>query len=254
MTQGPIVTDFLARSDGEQIAVCHIKGSAPGVLFLPGFNSDMRGTKSQALAAWCQQRGIAFTALDYFGHGESSGELKHGSMGRWLDDAVAVLDDVCEGPQLVVGSSMGGWLMLLLALARPKRVSGLVGIAAAPDFTQRLFEQRLSADQRASLGQTGYCELPNHYDDGVPHTIGRQLIEEGREHLLLGGSINYTGPVRLLHGQQDEDVPWQLSVEVAQRLQSRDVELILVKDGDHRLSSGKCIARLTAVVGSMLGV
>ncbi len=239
---------------GESLAYCHHPGAAPGVLFLPGFNSDMQGTKALALESWCRERGRQFTRFDYSGHGRSSGVFRDGCIGQWRDDPLAILDRVTTGPQVLVGSSMGGWLMLLVALARPDRVAGLLGIASAPDFTERLYSQRLDDGQRLALEQTGYCELPNHYGDGKPHTIGRQLIEDGKNHLLLGGKIDIRSPVRLIHGQSDADVPWQLSMAVAEQITSDDVEVQLVKNGDHRLSTAADIQRLERCLEDLLAI
>ena len=147
---------------------------------------------------------------------------------------------------------MGGWLMLLVALSRPGKIAGLLGIASAPDFTERLYSQRLGAEQRQALAETGYCELPNHYGDGKPHVIGRQLIEDGRKHLILGNSIDIPVPVRLIHGQADVDVPWHLSMDIADRITSRDVEILLVKGGDHRLSTPEDLRRLERCLQNLL--
>jgi pimeloyl-ACP methyl ester carboxylesterase len=212
----------------------------------------MNGTKALALARWCREHGRQFTRFDYSGHGLSSGEFSEGSIGRWRDDALAVLDRVARGPQVVVGSSMGGWLMLLVALQRPGKIAGLLGIASAPDFTERLYDQRLGDQQRRALDDVGYCELPNHYGDGKPHIIGRRLIEDGRNHCVLGGEIDIRAPVRLIHGQADEDVPWQLSMAVAERITSQDVEIQLVKGGDHRLSSPADLRRLERCLEDLL--
>ena len=246
--------DYLDTGDGDRLAYCHQQGSSPGVLFLPGFNSDMNGSKALALARWCDERGRQFTRFDYSGHGLSSGEFREGSIGRWRDDALTVLDQVTCGPQVVVGSSMGGWLMLLLALKRPGSIAGLLGIASAPDFTERLYTQRLGDQQRRALDEFGYCELPYHYGDGKPHTIGRQLIEDGRNHRVLGGAIDIRVPVRLIHGQADADVPWQLSMAVAENITSQDVEIQLVKGGDHRLSTPADLRRLERCLQDLLAV
>jgi pimeloyl-ACP methyl ester carboxylesterase len=243
---------YLDTQSGEILAYSHWAGASPGVVFLPGFNSDMNGTKALALAAWCRQRERQFTRFDYSGHGLSSGDFSAGSIGQWCDDTLAVLDRVTDGPQVLVGSSMGGWLMLLVALARPGKIAGLLGIASAPDFTERLFSQRLGDKQRTALAETGYCELPNHYGDGKPHTIGRQLIEDGRNHLVLDGDIDIRVPVRLVHGQADADVPWQLSMDIAERLTSTDVEVQLVKGGDHRLSAPADLLRLKRCLQDLL--
>jgi pimeloyl-ACP methyl ester carboxylesterase len=244
---------MLNRPDGESIAYQHREGRSPGILFLSGFNSNMQGDKALALDAWCAEQGRQFTRFDYFGHGQSSGAFEDGRIGRWRDDALAVLDEVALGPQVLVGSSMGGWLMLLLAMARPQRLAGLVGIAAAPDFTDALANSGLSPAQRVQLQNEGYCDIPNCYDTGEPYRISRQLLEEGKQHCLLGGgAIPIDLPVRLLHGQQDEDVPWEHSLRLAQSLRSKDVEVQLVKSGDHRLSQAQDIQRLQDTLQALL--
>lgn len=243
----------LSLADGTSIAFRHSPGTEPGVLFCAGFNSNMQGDKALALEAWCVEQGRQFTRFDYFGHGESDGALEEGSIGRWRDDTIAVLDEVTSGPQIIVGSSMGGWIMLLTALARPERVHSLVGIAAAPDFTERMRDSRLGAQQLQDLAATGYCELPNSYDEGEPYRIGLQLLNEGRNHLLLHSEISIDAPVRLLHGQCDEDVPWETALAIAERLSSDDVEIQLVKAGDHRLSRPEDLRRLRNAIAGLLG-
>ena len=248
------MTSELTLADGTSLAYNHLPGTDPGILFCPGFNSDMQGNKALALEAWCRERGIQFTRFDYFGHGDSDGSVEEGTIGRWRDDTLAILDTVTSGSQLVVGSSMGGWIMLLAALARPERIAGLVGIAAAPDFTRRLREQRLDEQQRRQLEQTGYCEMPNDYDE--PYRISRRLLQEGDEHLLLENDIALDLPVRLLHGQLDADVPWEHALTIANRLRGDDVEVQLVKSGDHRLSEPTDLQRLintVAVLHEQLG-
>jgi pimeloyl-ACP methyl ester carboxylesterase len=243
--------EFLTLSDGSSLAYRHVSGREPGILFCSGFNSNMQGTKALALEQWCRDQGRQFTRFDYFGHGDSSGVLEQGCIGRWRDDGLAILDSVTTGPQLVVGSSMGGWIMLLLAIARPQRVYALVGLAAAPDFTRRL-EASLTGEQRHQLADNGYADLPNCYDDGEPYRIGRHLIEEGAVHLLLGAQIPIDLKVRLIQGQRDEDVPWELALSLAEKLRSTDVEVQLVKEGDHRLSEPEDLRRLLVTVEQLL--
>lgn len=216
------------------------------MLFCTGFNSDMGGFKALALEDWATKHGIQFTRFDYFGHGQSDGQLEDGSIGRWRDDALAVLDELTNGPQIIVGSSMGGWIMLLTALARPERLAGLVGVAPAPDFTRRMREQRLDAAQLQLLTQTGYCEIPNDY--GEPYRISRAMLEEGDQHLLLESEIALDLPVRLIHGQRDADVPWEISLAISRLLDSADIEIQLVKGGDHRLSTERDLQRLLLTV------
>ena len=213
--------------------------------------SDMTGTKARTLDAFCAARGQAYLRFDYFGHGASSGAFADASVGRWKDDALAVLDQLTEGPQVLVGSSLGGWLMLLAALARPERVAALVGIAAAPDATEDLMWARFPTAVRDEILRAGAARLPSEYSpDGYLFT--RRLIEEGRQHLVMRGPIPVACPVRLLHGMKDADVPWQTSLTLAERLQSRDVEATLLKDGDHRLSTESDLTLLTRTLAALL--
>ncbi|MBX6747201.1 MAG: alpha/beta hydrolase, partial [Acetobacteraceae bacterium] len=223
----------LDRGDGVELAWRRIAGRGPGVVFLGGFNSDMTGTKAEDLAAFCTARGRAFLRFDYSGHGASGGRFVDGTIGRWAEDAACVLDRLTEGPQILVGSSMGGWIALLLALRRPERVKALVGIAAAPDFTARISEE-LPSEGRAAIQRDGVWHRPSAYGD--PYPITRALLEEGHNHLLLQGPVPLSIPIRLLHGQQDPDVPWELSLRIAKAITGPDVQVVLVKDGDHRLS------------------
>ena len=243
--------EFLTLSDGSFLAYRHLSGQEPGILFCSGFNSNMQGTKALALEQWCRDEGRQFTRFDYFGHGDSSGVVEAGCIGRWCDDGLAILDSVTTGPQLVVGSSMGGWIMLLLAIARPERICALLGLAAAPDFTRRL-EASLTGEQRHQLADKGYADLPNCYDEGEPYRIGRYLIEEGAVHLLLGAQIPIDLRVRLIQGQRDEDVPWELALSLAEKLRSTDVEVQLVKEGDHRLSEPEDLRRLLVTAEQLL--
>jgi pimeloyl-ACP methyl ester carboxylesterase len=244
-------TAFLALADGSSIAYRHTPGADPGVLFCAGFNSNMQGIKALALEQWCRDRGRQFTRFDYSGHGESSGSVEEGCIGRWRDDTLAVLDRVTSGPQVIVGSSMGGWIMLLVALQRARRVKALLGLAAAPDFTDRL-RARLTDTQRQQLDRSGYADLPNCYDDGEPYRIGALLLDEGEAHLLLDGEIPVDVPVRLIQGQRDDDVPWQLALRLAERIRGADVEIQLVKNGDHRLSEPSDLRRLELTLQQLL--
>lgn len=252
MTAGAGEPDYIALADGSRIAYHHRGGESPGVLFCAGFNSNMQGTKALALEALCTQHGRQFTRFDYQGHGESTGKFEDGTIGLWLDDALRILDEVCQGPQVIVGSSMGGWIMLLMTLYRPDRVAGLVGIATAADFTDALSSRGLDERQLRELAATGYCEIPNCYDDQQPYRIARQLLEEGRKHSLLGGQIAIDVPVRLIQGQRDEDVPWENALTIMAKLRSKDVELQLLKAGDHRLSSDADLTRLTRTLQALL--
>jgi pimeloyl-ACP methyl ester carboxylesterase len=238
---------FLQLSRERRLAYRHVPGKAPGVLFCGGFTSDISGTKALALEAFCREAGRAFTRFDYSGHGASSGNFATGTIGGWCADALAIVDRVTDGPLLVVGSSMGGWIMLLVALARPERVAGLIGVAAAPDFTEDLLLAQATPEQRRSLAEQGYWMQPSVYG-GEPYPVTRRLIEEARQQLLLRDAIPITCPVHLLHGQRDADVPWQTALRLTERLESEDVTLELIKAGDHRLSTPREIARITAAI------
>lgn len=249
MVQAP---EILTRDDGSAIAYYRNPGKSPGVVFLTGFKSDMTGGKALALEALCRARGQAYLRFDYFGHGQSSGAFEDGTIGRWADDTVCALDKLCDGPQVLVGSSMGGWIMLLAALARPDRVAGLVGTAAAPDFTEDLIPDTLAPEQVQQLEAEGFAEIPNCYDDGEPYKITRALLEDGRNHLLLRDEIPLDCPVRLIHGTNDEDVPWKTSMKTADKLRSTDVEILYVKNGNHRLSEPHDLDRLCRTVERLL--
>lgn len=241
----------LARPDGNWVAYARSSGRAPTVVFLGGFRSDMTGTKALALEAWARRRGHAYLRFDYLGHGQSSGPFEDGTIGRWLDDSLAAIDQLTEGRLVLVGSSMGGWLSLLVARARPERLAGLVLIAAAPDFTERMLLAGLSAEERARLEREGRLERPSQYSP-EPSVFTWKLIEEGRNHLLLDRMLSLPCPVRLLHGQSDPDVRWEYSLQIAAHIEAPEVVTTLVKGGDHRLSTPSDIARLIATVEELL--
>ena len=261
------------------LAYHHTSGTTPGVLFLGGFKSDMIGTKATALEAYCQQQGWQFTRFDYQGHGESSGVFEEGTIGLWKDDALGILDKVTTGPQILVGSSMGGWIALLLMQRRLERIAGLIGIAAAPDFTETLIWDQLTPEEQQSLKDTGVYHAPSCYGED-PYPITWKLIEEGRKHLLLRKkesrvqSTESNGtksedssprepsapshvrdssrargqskkiPIHLIQGKQDDDVPWQTAKAIANTFNHHPVEITLVEDGDHRMSSPEHIKLL----------
>jgi pimeloyl-ACP methyl ester carboxylesterase len=225
----------------------HAGDKRPGIVFLSGFASDMTGAKGTALAAWAQERGQALLRFDYTGHGQSSGAFRDGTIGRWTADALAAFDQLTSGPQVLVGSSMGGWIMLLVALARPDRIAGLVGIAAAPDFTEDLMWAAMPPAMQARLLADGFVHEPSQYQD-APLEITRALIEDGRRHLLLRADIDIRCPVRLLHGMADPDVPWETALRLSERLAGADVTVMLIKDGDHRLSREQDLQRVFAAV------
>ncbi|HWX85427.1 MAG TPA: alpha/beta hydrolase [Xanthobacteraceae bacterium] len=247
---------FLHIGDGTErraIAVRAQGGAAPGLFWLGGYKSDMKGTKAVALADWAGQAGRACVRFDYSGHGESGGAFTDGSIGRWLADSLAVFDACCAGPQILIGSSMGGWLALLIARELKRRgrgaasIAGMVLIAPAVDFTEELMWKRFTPEIKRELEEMGVWARPSQYSP-EPYLVTRQLIEEGRKHLLLGGLIETGCPVRILQGVEDPDVPWRHAVELTSRLASDDVVLTLVKDGDHRLSRPEDIERLIAAV------
>lgn len=244
---------ILARDDGVTIAY-HAIGARPGVawpgvVFLTGLMSDMTGSKALALERFCRHRGQAYLRFDYRGHGASSERFEDTCVGQWADDALAVIDRLTEGPQILVGSSLGGWIMLLVALARPARVTGLVGIAAAPDCTESIWA-RLDAETRARIERDGVAHLPSPYGDR-PFAISRRFFEDGRRHLLLGAEIPISCPVRLIHGLADPDVPWDTAPRLARRLAGADVTVTLIKDAGHRLSEPAHLARIEAAVAEL---
>jgi pimeloyl-ACP methyl ester carboxylesterase len=243
--------NILTREDGATIAYRRSAGKSPGVVFLGGFMSDMTGTKATTLDQFCAARGQAFVRFDYFGHGASSGAFAEATVGRWRDDTIAVLDRLTEGPQVLVGSSIGGWLMLLAALARPARVAALVGVAAAPDATEALMWRRFPHFVREAILRDGAMRIPSEYSP-EGYLITRALIEDGRRHLLPQSDAAIVCPVRLLHGMADTDVPWQTSIDLARRLRTPDVRAILVKDGDHRLSRASDLALLLRTLEPLL--
>jgi pimeloyl-ACP methyl ester carboxylesterase len=240
----------LDRGDGVKLAYSFQPGRGPTVVFLPGYKSDMAGTKAVDLAAFCTARGQAYLRLDYSGHGASGGDFMDGTIGVWLADALKVIDAATKGPLVLIGSSMGGWIALLAALALKERVAGLVGIAAAPDFSESLVWEELSFEERTEVMDKGFIMRPNPYGDDYPFT--RALIEDGRTRLLLDKPIPLTCPVRMLHGQADNEVPWELSLRVAEQAESQDVRVVLVKDGDHRLSRPEDLALLRETVAGLL--
>ncbi len=245
------VSGFLPGPGGASLAWFRLEGKSPGLMFLGGFRSDMSGTKASALEAHCRNMGRAYVRFDYSGHGESSGKFEEGTIGQWMEDALAILDRVARGPQVLVGSSMGGWIMLLAALARPERVQGLVGVAAAPDFTEDLVRDALTEAVREELDARGYFMRESEYE--APYPITRLLLDEGKNHLLLRDTIRIARPVRLIHGMRDDSVPWDTALRLADALASGDVCLTLIKDGDHRLSTPRDIALIIQAAEELAG-
>ncbi len=238
------------RGDGVELAYAATPGRSPTLVFLPGFMSDMTGEKATMLAGHASALGCATLRLDYSGHGASAGQFIAGTIGRWTEDALFLIDRLTEGPLLLVGSSMGGWIALLAAVARPERLAALVGIAAAPDFTETLLWPSLSQEGRDTIMRDGMLRVPSAY--GGEQVFTRDLIEDGRRHLLMGTPIPIACPVRLLHGQRDEAVPWQTALHLAERLESPDVQTTLVKDAEHRLSRPQDLYLLRALIEPFL--
>ena len=237
--------------DGRTLRAHRVAGKSPTVVFCGGFRSDMSGTKAMMLDAWCRNRSQGYLRFDYSGHGVSDGSFEEGTIGQWVKDTLAVIDELTDGPLLLVGSSMGGWIMLLAALSRPGRIAGLVGIASAPDFTEELLWEGLSTPQRNRLLQNGRIELPSDYADD-PNTITLGLIEEGRGHLLLRDRIPVQCPVRLLHSLDDRDVPWEHSLRMMQRIDHDDVRLTLLKDAGHRMSRPEDLRQIALALQQLL--
>lgn len=242
-----IEPDRLYINDSETIAYHHLKGKSPTVIFLGGLMSDMTGTKALAIEKHCDALGRSFIRFDYSGHGQSSGEFTDGNISKWQKDTLFIIDKIVTGPVVLVGSSMGGWQMLLASVNRPERVRGLVGIAAAPDFTEELIWMNFPQDIKEKIITDGQIIVPSNYgDEGYPITY--DLIEDGRKQLLLKNKISFSGPVRLLHGMNDNDVPWQTALRITECLQSNDVVTSLIKNGDHRLSSERDLERLMSII------
>jgi pimeloyl-ACP methyl ester carboxylesterase len=261
------VLDFIDVGEGpsaRRIAVrrraAQESAQGPGLVWLGGFKSDMQGSKAVALDEWARDHGRALVRFDYSGHGESGGDFVDGTIGRWLEESVAVFERFCAGPQVLIGSSMGGWMALLLAREIKKRqetqqakasLAGLVLIAPAPDFTEELMWKNFSAAVKKEIETKGVWLRPSDYGDGSPYPITRNLIEEGRNHLVLGSAIDLGCPVRILQGAQDPDVPWQHAFALTHRLPADDVVLTMIQDGDHRLSRPQDIARILAAVAEI---
>lgn len=237
---------------GYKIAYHHQAGEGElGVMFLPGFRSDMDSTKATALAEWCAQQKIPYTRFDYFAHGKSEGEFIDYTIGKGIEAALEMLDHVATGPQILVGSSMGGWIGLQVALQRKGQVRGLVGVAAAPDFTDRMRPQ-MNGEQQAALDKDGVVWVhSDYYNNEYP--ITQNLIDDGRTHFLLGDVIGLDIPIHLLQGQLDDSVPWETALKISERVMSDEVVVTLVKDGDHRLNRPQDIALLMEAVQRLLG-
>ena len=241
---------FLEPGDGRRIAHHRLPsadGGGPGVVFLGGFRSDMTGTKAEHLETWARANGRAFLRFDYTGHGASSGEFMDGCIGDWARDARDAVGSLTEGPQILVGSSMGGWIALLLARAMPERVAGMVGIAAAPDFTADAIDDKLDEPHRRLLAEQGYFEWPSRYDE-PPTPITARLVEDGRDQLVLRHPLHLPFPVRLLHGTADLDVDVSVALRLLDHASGPDIRLTLVKDAGHRFSEPADLAHIVTAV------
>ncbi len=239
------------RGDGIRLAYELTPGRTPTLVFLPGFMSNMTGDKAVMLSDFARGQGNAVLRLDYSGHGQSEGRFEDGTIGRWTQDALHLFDTLTEGPAILAGSSMGGWIALLMAIARPERLHALIGIAAAPDFTEDLMWAGMDSTARDTLLRDGLLRIPSAY--GGEQIITRALIEDGRQHLLLKSPIPISRPVRLLQGQADPDVPWRTALRIADQVASPDVEITLIKDAGHRLSRPGDLAALRRVVAPFFG-
>jgi len=227
------------------------EGEAPWIVFLGGFRSDMEGTKAQYLSRWCEKKGRSFLRFDYSGHGASGGRFEEGTIGQWTQDALEVIDAFCEGPCILVGSSMGGWIMLRVALALGKRVHGLLGIAAAPDFTRDLISKDLSSEQQAGLEREGWITVTSEHDpDG--YILTQLFIQDGEACCLLDAPLDISVPVRLLQGCEDSEVPWQTALRLSECLEAADVRVQLLKDGDHRLSRPEQLTLISDTLAELI--
>jgi pimeloyl-ACP methyl ester carboxylesterase len=256
MTDETPAAQVLETEDGRRIAYHRTPArdesdGRPGVVFLGGFRSDMTGTKATALEALCRDRGLAFLRFDYTCHGESSGDLRDGCIGAWLRDAQDAIAALTRGPQILVGSSMGGWIALLVARAAPERVAALIGIAAAPDFTENGMEAGFTRAQREEMAELGRVELPSDYSD-EPYVITRRLIEDGRDHLVLTRPLPLPMPARLLQGTADADVPVNWALRLLEHADGPDIRLQLVKGADHRFSEPRELRILAATLDEAL--
>ena len=240
----------LTLKNGGKLAYNKLEGEQPGILFLGGFRSDMSGVKAMAIEQMCRKQGRAFLRFDYQGHGESSGQFEECTLTTWKENALEIFTRLTTGKQLIVGSSMGAWIALLLAIAKPTRVAGIVGIAAAPDFTEYMIVDKLSDAELDAVNTEGKVMVDSGYGEHYP--ITKALLEDGRRHLLLHAPIPIHCPVRLIHGTSDEDVPWEFSLSLNRQLEAKDVRTILIKQGDHRLSQPEHIEKILSILGKMI--
>ena len=242
--------EFLIRDDAPDLAYIKTEATpemagAPAIMFLGGFRSDMEGTKAIYFEKTCKERGQAYIRFDYRGHGQSKGKFEEACIGEWTQDALDILERCTSGPVILVGSSMGGWIALLIALQQAEHVQAIIGLATAPDFTKWM-EAGMSEDQKEFLRVQGYFELLNDY--GNPYIITQKLLEDGRRHSLLDGTININIPVRLIQGMKDADVEWQTAHRIKNAVSGTDVQVFLLEDADHRLSSPKQLEMINGVI------
>lgn len=242
-------TSQVLTTENQQLAYRHVPGKSPGIMLLGGFRSDMTGLKAGALDTYCREKGISFTCFDYMGHGASGGDFSDGRIGIWLQNAQAILDNIAQGPQLLVGSSMGGWLSLLLARNNPNRIVGLVGVAAAPDFTER-FNERLTPSMERQLQTQGFITIPAT-DEDQAYSISLDFLNEARQHSLLDKPLAYTCPIHLLHGLEDSDVSWKVGMRLLDKIEVDDMRVTLLKKEGHRLSEPKNLRLLLSVLTLM---
>ena len=242
----------LLTACGRKIAFSQSNGDGLGIVFLGGFMSDMAGTKALHLAAWCKKQKRPFLRFDYSGHGASSGSFTDGCIGDWAEDAQAAITNLTEGPQVLVGSSMGGWISLLMAQRVPERVAGLVTIAAAPDFTEDGFWRNFNEDTRKQLNDDGVIKIPSEY--GEPYPITKRLIEDGRLHLVLRKPLKLSTPARLLQGDQDDDVSVETATQLFQHIEGPDVQLTLLKGADHRFSTPAALSLVKASILDLIEI
>jgi len=242
--------DIFETTTGRKIAYCKSSGTGPGVVFLGGFMSDMAGTKATYLESWAKQQGRAFLRFDYSGHGQSSGAFQEGCIGEWADDAEQAIMALTEGPQILVGSSMGGWIALLMAKRIAQKIAGLVGIAAAPDFTEDSMWAGFSDGQKDAIMSNGHLALENDYSD-EPYIITKKLIEDGRNQLVLHDQLNLPFPARFLHGTADMDVNTSVALRLLDHVQGDDVRLTLVKGADHSFSNPENLKTIRRAIHSV---
>ena len=230
--------NILTDTNGSKIAYNKKDGIGPGIIFLHGLNSDRQGTKANHILNYCISNKRPFISFDMFAHGESAGQIKDASLSIWIDNTLQIIDKVTHGPQIIVGSSMGGWVMLHATIKRSQRIKGIIGLAAAPDFTEKIIWSKMTHLQKEEFLKNGFIYENSEYDDS-PYIISKKLIEDGRQNLLLNNKINISIPTILIHGQKDNDVPWETSIELSSKINTDDIKTILVKDGSHRLSRKK---------------